>query len=430
MDLQEYLHSLPEWNDEMRVAGLFSAFGESREVNPQVWDSRMIFWKQVLTQSAKLSLLSEDSLLFHISKEFESKFMRNGLTPLGIRRVLYEMYKNNEISIQDDFSKAYSHLSWLFNNLIKRPLKWSLSQLSPVSEQESANALTGSFVIHELVEDLAKKVMLRCSKLEGLDRVITMQEFHRIIQDVWLCSHRLSPRDLNCVVTFLQCRNFLTVSSTSTPFVKIGSDAITETDSQVAVILETLCNLNKQSDEISAKISEVQISIKKCLEEKQKQMAMVHLKRRKALEVVQVKRSTTFHSLEEVLLKIKTSSMDATVINVFSIANSALKKVLNDNSLTVEKVETVLDSLSDTLADHQEIEQAMMAGQSEITGGELEEFEQELEQLMEDEKSKAEEQIQDLLKELDDLKLSPLPSLVSSDQDAELEQKHKTSIPI
>lgn len=85
--LQEYLNSIPEWHDDNKISGLFASFSNSRAINPEVWDARMDFWRKVITQAAKLSLLGPDSFILN-AKDLNRKFERNSLTPLGISTVL------------------------------------------------------------------------------------------------------------------------------------------------------------------------------------------------------------------------------------------------------------------------------------------------------------------------------------------------------
>lgn len=78
----------PEWEtDEERMAFLFSAFKQSREVNATEWDSKMGFWSELVLKRGRRGGV-RTSL-----RELQQAFERRGSVPLGLGTVLRELLR-------------------------------------------------------------------------------------------------------------------------------------------------------------------------------------------------------------------------------------------------------------------------------------------------------------------------------------------------
>lgn len=86
--LQEFLESLPEWQDEMKARSMFASFSQPREVNPEAWDARFGFWKETLTEAVRLGLLEESIFAINNLSDLAFSFVRHQMTPLGLADVL------------------------------------------------------------------------------------------------------------------------------------------------------------------------------------------------------------------------------------------------------------------------------------------------------------------------------------------------------
>lgn len=79
----------PEWEtDDERMAFLFSAFKQSREVNTTEWDSKMAFWVGLVLARGRRRGSVRTCL-----RDLQHGFERRGSLPLGLGTVLRELLR-------------------------------------------------------------------------------------------------------------------------------------------------------------------------------------------------------------------------------------------------------------------------------------------------------------------------------------------------
>lgn len=78
----------PAWEDDKRMAFLFSAFKANREVDPSDWDDKMNFWTPLVVQSCRQRGLVCTSL-----QELNEIFRRKGNVPMGLSTVIQCMIR-------------------------------------------------------------------------------------------------------------------------------------------------------------------------------------------------------------------------------------------------------------------------------------------------------------------------------------------------
>ena len=111
-----------DWTDNDRMNFMFSAFPESREVNPKHWDSKLQFWNNLIVESCKYCgdlSLSLDTV--------RRRFTRNCLVPLGLETVLREMIKEGKLQYMGEFTSGVNQgwMRWSYG-LMKKSLSWSV----------------------------------------------------------------------------------------------------------------------------------------------------------------------------------------------------------------------------------------------------------------------------------------------------------------
>ena len=132
--------------------------------------------------------------------------------------------------------------------------------------------------------------------------------------------------------------------------------------------------------------------IAKYVRSNQKNLALSHLRSKKALEDVLSKRTLAYENIHSVLLKIESAESDMAVLSAYSSATASLKSLLSHPSLQRENVENTMDALQDALADQKEIEEIITEGGKAAVGQDLveDEIQEEL-KAMEEEARKEQE---------------------------------------
>ncbi|XP_043358857.1 charged multivesicular body protein 7 isoform X4 [Dermochelys coriacea] len=149
----------PEWeSDEERMAFLFSAFKQSREVNSTEWDSKMGFWAELVLGRGRRRGAVRTCL-----RELQQAFERRGSVPLGLGTVLRELLRRGKLQRESDFiaSVDSSWISWGVGIFILKPLKWTLSSVlgdSKVPEEEEVLIFVELLQIVKFARGLHAKV--------------------------------------------------------------------------------------------------------------------------------------------------------------------------------------------------------------------------------------------------------------------------------
>uniref|UniRef100_UPI00398E4DA5 charged multivesicular body protein 7 isoform X2 n=1 Tax=Pristiophorus japonicus TaxID=55135 RepID=UPI00398E4DA5 len=127
----------PDWSDDQRMAFLFSAFKQNREVNCSDWDSKLGFWTaRILEAAARRRTVS------FRPRELRAWFRRKGSEPLGLGTVLQDMARRGLIQKESGFAASVETgwLAWGVGLLLIKPLKWTLSSVlgnNTISPDES-----------------------------------------------------------------------------------------------------------------------------------------------------------------------------------------------------------------------------------------------------------------------------------------------------
>lgn len=132
--------------------------------------------------------------------------------------------------------------------------------------------------------------------------------------------------------------------------------------------------------------------IAKYIRSNQENLALSHLRSKKALEEVLSKRTLAYENIHSVLLEIESAETDMAVLSAYSSATASLKSLLSHPSLQRDNVENTMEALQDALADQKEIEEIITEGGTAAAGQDLveDEIQEEL-KAMEEEARKEKE---------------------------------------
>lgn len=78
----------PDWEDDERMAFLFSAFKENRDVDCTDWDGKIDFWSPLIVDHCRRCGSVCVSL-----QDLNESFRRKGIVPLGLSTVLQSMIR-------------------------------------------------------------------------------------------------------------------------------------------------------------------------------------------------------------------------------------------------------------------------------------------------------------------------------------------------
>lgn len=112
-----------DWDDDDRMNFMFSAFAESREVNPKHWDSKLHFWNKAILENCKC----HRDVCIDLAT-LKRRFSRNGVIPLGLSTVIKDMLQRGRLERKVDFLHNCGGEGWLSWScgLARRSFWWSV----------------------------------------------------------------------------------------------------------------------------------------------------------------------------------------------------------------------------------------------------------------------------------------------------------------
>lgn len=95
---------------------------------------------------------------------------------------------------------------------------------------------------------------------------------------------------------------------------------------------------------------------------KRKEQALSYLRSRKALEELLQKRMGALETLHGVLVKIEQAASDVEIMKAYEMSTSTLQTLLSERRLQPEHIDANMDKMQETLADAEEVQLAIQAG--------------------------------------------------------------------
>lgn len=205
----------------------------------------------------------------------------------------------------------------------------------------------------------------------------------------------LSQNDLSVLLRHLQRdHNAIAYSPTSgvikfKPASEPSPSPLTEEDHSIASLRTLISTLEPQISQLTARISQLDITARTAISNKQLPAAKTALRQKKAADTKLQQRTATLAQLEDVYSKIEQAADQVEIVKVMEMSGQTLKS-LNKQAGGVEKVQDVMEGLRDEMMNVDEIGAAINeVGADQVDEGDVED---ELEALEKVEREKVEAQ--------------------------------------
>ncbi|XP_039943613.1 charged multivesicular body protein 7 isoform X1 [Hirundo rustica] len=397
----------PEWEtDDERMAFLFSAFKQSREVNSTEWDSKMAFWVGLVLARGRRRGAVRTCL-----RELQNGFERRGSVPLGLGTVLRELLRRGKLQRESDFMASVdsSWISWGVGVFILKPLKWTLSSVlgdSKIPEEEEV------LIYVELLQEKAEEVY-RFYQNSALSShpVVALSELRS------LCAG-LCPDERTFYLLLLQLQKEKRVTILEQNGEKIVKFArglhakvspMNDVDIGVYQLMQSEQLLSQKVESLSQEAEKCKEDARSACRAGKKQLALRCLKSKRRTERRIEELHSKLDAVQGILDRIYASQTDQMVFNAYQAGVGALKLSMKD--VTVERAENLVDQIQELCDTQDEVAQTLAgAGLNGLAEVDSEELEKELDSLLQDSSK-------------DSLDLPPVPQKVPSApiSDAELE---------
>lgn len=135
--------------------------------------------------------------------------------------------------------------------------------------------------------------------------------------------------------------------------------APTTIDTGTLRLRETKSALKEQRNRLQQEIEKAQRKVLEALRLKQKDIAALHLKRRKALDAMLIKRVASLDTVSQILLQLDVADTNAQLLSAYRLGKDMLAEKAKRSGLTAEAVGDTLDGLREVFADQAEVDAAI-----------------------------------------------------------------------
>lgn len=373
-----------DWNDDDRMNFMFSAFTESRDVNPKHWDSKLHFWSKAILENCKYHGDIHIDLV-----TLKRRFARNGLTPLGLNVVLREMLQQGKLERKQDFLNCNPE-GWMpwFYGLAKSSFWWSARTVLGGSGDDNVK-VDEQFVLADVAKENAAWVLDKhysCVECDTTDHIIPWNVLKTRCK-------KFDDEALEIVMASLQRQGkavlFITPEGEKVvKFARKGEQkvtAVSDNDVDIVKLRKTVASLTLQVNKLSNEVENCRLQAASFAKEGSRSKALKLLRKKELRQRTLDKAISNLNSFEEILHRIQNAHTDKMVIEALKSGTAALKGAHSE--ITIDAVEDVMDELNETLNASQDIDSALTEGNLRVaeTAGigssELEELERELESL-------------------------------------------------
>lgn len=373
------------WNEEDRINALFSPL-RGKSANPQDWSSKYKFWKNLILEWLRFKMRCSFTLA-----DLTNNFKKGDKVPHCLPTVIDELLRSGDVVLESDFLKEPSETwtAWSLDLFLKKPLAWSLVKVKSLVVDSKMDKDT-AYVHLQALRELGKIAMsvLRERKERERSRVVaTFSEIARDCRTYEPNGDNITDDSLMFALISLKREKKVCLkraSDQSELLVKLtahSTDVITETE-------EGLYYLMKEEEALLGRIrvmEEEKVKLigeaKAYLAKQMRQTARLRLRKKMQLERAIERRTEALGSLQHLVYDIENSQTNVAVLSAYKIGSTALKK-LADEGLTESNVRNIIDEISESLDEQEEVQGIISSSRLNDSAGQLDaELEEELERL-------------------------------------------------
>ncbi|XP_029459615.1 charged multivesicular body protein 7 isoform X1 [Rhinatrema bivittatum] len=368
----------PEWQDDERMAFLFSAFKQNREVNRSDWDSKMAFWAPLVVSQSR----QKEELCFTL-KELQKSFQRKGSIPLGLGTVIEEMLRHKKLQRESEFVASVNSgwISWGVGLFVVKPLQWTLSTVLGGSKVPTEEV----FVVPELLKEKADGMwQLFQNSSPSSQSVVSMSELRS------LCASLCPDERMFCLV-LLQLqkeKRVMVLEKNGEKIVKFARgphetvSPVNDVDMGVYQLMQSEKLLQKKVEMLSLQVERSKEEARSAYRLGKKQQALRSLKSKKRTEKRLGELQAKLECVQGILDRISASQTDRMVVDAYQAGVAALKLAMKD--VTVQKAESLVEQIQEYCDTQEDITQALTGLEISSLDVDTEELEQELNFLLSD----------------------------------------------
>jgi len=363
-----------------------------KELNPESWNSKMLFWSSLISQWCL-----ENNKCCITLELLEQSFQRSGRAPHCLQEVLTECVRTGQVVDQGRFlSSIAPRDTW---GVWAKSLGWGAVQ-SLGDRVVGHNPTT--LVLPQVAEKLMEKMYF---KLKNLESILKLKHFQYLSEETMKA---FEDKDSQVLIEFLLAKKLLAFKIVdNSKIYKISLDNSTvsfdDTDEGIIKLHQTLAILDQDIEALEKEVKTLGIKVKELLRSSSRQSAKSFLQRQKVVEKNLEKKLNQKLNTESILDEILGAESNKKVVDSYKAGLDALKATLHDKSL--DNIDDIMDDIGDTLKKGEDVSTTISKNISDDSVETID----------------LEQELNDLSKEESDLDLSrELKTPAASQEDQEL----------
>jgi len=361
---KEYTNGLIEIQNIERRGIIFSRI-PSKQNNPDRFDDLIHFWSQSIQDVSKSC-----NILIQTTKTLQQAFTtKDNVSPMFLPLVLIELEKLGIIQRYDQYMTAtdMGWSKWLWNKCVVSPIQY-YSGYSDSQQQHQYQNTSTKFIIPTVVKDKAESIyqLVLENMKSTTDNILSISKLEKSIAD-W----SLSKEELDMLIHTLirEGKAIIIYHNKEKKGIKFASDESSKVVSEksdygILQLKNTKETLRIQEESINLDIERISEDLQKSIRAKQKNHALLHLKRKKRLEDILFKRRESLSNTENLLYSIESAQSNQQIYDTLVSGVSTLKTV--NEKLSVDQVDNIMDEYQDVIANQREIDDVIRTGFSSI----------------------------------------------------------------
>ncbi|XP_039445612.1 charged multivesicular body protein 7 [Culex pipiens pallens] len=362
------------WQNDSRMGVLLSEF-RVRSINPENYDSKMKFWKEMIRNYCEHKGCGAVSIV-----ELKRVFKRKGTIPYCLQTVFADMLREGQLVGRGDFQRPVqdSWGGWAVDLLVKRPLGWGFGK---VKEKIVGGGVDegAEFVCTEVVMGQSVALEKLIQKESKFNVLLSMEGLKDLVKD-----SGFTDDGLELVLHHMTCQQRVYTEKLPDEgldhkrvllkFAAPGAKAqpITDIERSIYNLEQTEQNLLKMIDKLEQDVSGALLLVKQNIAQGKKQVAKSNLKKKHLLEKNLEKKMNVLDNVQTMLSRIHDTQTDRNVIEAYKIGSNALKNAFANSGITLDTVDDTLAEMKEIMEQQDEMQTMISTPQTDIDDLELE----------------------------------------------------------
>jgi charged multivesicular body protein 7 len=362
-----YTYSKLIFISQQRLASLYADFRQQLEINPDGYHANIAAWTKALTDAARAGVIPTQGTTHDLLNIRTADDLARALQhpqygkPTCLPAVFYEAVQKKEMILLKDFMNSKTSIyktSW-----IPTPwsaLQWSLRTVGVLGKAAPPDKLAvKNYVVLKNVEVAGDEILKKMKEhTSTADRVLSRRDFLERFSYVLNPAAPLTNNDLNIILIFLARDKQAISYDAQTIKFKPEHEAhplpITEEDTAIAGLRDTLAKISNQIPPLMQKIAEADAAAREAVASKQIVRAKAALRSKKLAETALAQRSDVALQLEGVYTQLQQAADQVEIVEAMRAGAAALKG-LNEKVGGAEGVQGVVDAVNEQMATTEEI---------------------------------------------------------------------------